>query len=352
MPRALPTPPVPQTAPWVAVESNKRRKLQAPLVSTAESTLGKWAEKAAARVGQVGWHRMVEERRGTSNLTDTVATIPHKAGRLLNFLRKQGAGVPTSTGPWTQAQVDHAASRGAHKSAADYTEFVCEELLDFCAQGYWTVLPLAFVREWLGLRLSPLGVVPQRNRRPRLIVDYSFSGVNQETVRMAPPEAMQFGRALQRVMTNIVHADPRYGPCKLAKIDIADGFYRMWVRIADIVKLGVILPCSHGGPSLVAFPLVLPMGWVESPPYFTVITETACDLANAAVRTGLPAAPHRLETLAAESRPENAQERPYPSDWAAQQASFDHQSMPTAPLAVADVYVDDFLLAAQTKRHQ
>ena len=153
-------------------------------------------------------------------------------------------------------------------------------------------------------------------------------------------------------MTNIVHADPRYGPCKLAKIDIADGFYRMWVRIADIVKLGVILPCSHGGPSLVAFPLVLPMGWVESPPYFTVITETACDLANAAVRTGLPAAPHRLETLAAESRPENAQERPYPSDWAAQQASFDHQSMPTAPLAVADVYVDDFLLAAQTKRHQ
>ena len=28
------------------------------------------------------------------------------------------------------------------------------------------------------------------------------------------------------------------------------------------------------------FPLALPMGWVESPPYFTVFTETAYDTAN------------------------------------------------------------------------
>lgn len=98
-------------------------------------------------------------------------------------------------------------------------------------------------------------------------MDYSFSGLNSETVRLAPPEAMQFGRALQRVLTNVVHADPKFGPCKLAKIDIADGFYHMWVRMSDILKLGVILPCSQGGvPPLVAFPLALPMGWVESPP--------------------------------------------------------------------------------------
>ena len=31
---------------------------------------------------------------------------------------------------------------------------------------------------------------------------------------------------------------------------------------------------------LIAFPLVLPMGYVESPPYFCAITETVCDLAN------------------------------------------------------------------------
>ena len=97
---------------------------------------------------------------------------------------------------------------------------------------------------------------------------------------------MQFGRALQRVLANVVQADPRYGPVFLSKIDIADGFYRVWLRLSDIPKLGVVLPTSPGQPlpPLIAFPLALPMGWVESPPYFTVLTETACDLANTRLR--------------------------------------------------------------------
>jgi hypothetical protein len=294
---------------------------------------------------------MVSEQRGISNLTKTVGSLPHKAARLLKMLRQKGAGVLTSTPPWTQAQIDRAAHRGAHRSAAEYTEFVAEELLEFCEQGYWIVLPLLTVRSWPGVRLSPLGVVPQRNRRPRLIVDYSFSGLNSETVRLAPPEAMQFGRALQRVLTNVVHADPKFGPCKLAKIDIADGFYRMWVRMSDILKLGVILPCSQGGVPLVAFPLALPMGWVESPPYFTIMTETACDLANVAVAQGLPGKPHRLEGEAA-SLPDSLPPASWPDDWAATQIAFDNHGASRGPLAIADVYVDDFLLVAQTKRQQ
>ena len=74
------------------------------------------------------------------------------------------------------------------------------------------------------LRLSPLGVVPQRNRRPRLIVDYTFSGVNDETACLAPAEAMQFGKALHRFLHKLVHADARYGTVYMGKIDIADGF--------------------------------------------------------------------------------------------------------------------------------
>ena len=111
---------------------------------------------------------------------------------------------------------------------------------------------------------------------------------------------MQFGRALQRVLTQIVHADPRFGPPKLAKIDIADGFYRVWLQVRDIPRLGVLLPRSGHAEStpLVAFPLALPMGWVESPPYFTTVTETACDLANAAIRQGGPIRPHRLKGAA------------------------------------------------------
>lgn len=129
--------------------------------------------------------------------------------------------------------------------------------------------------------MSPLGAVHhQRDRQPRLIVDYSFSDVNAETLQLAPPEAMQFGRCLQRVLPRVVHADPAYGPVYLSKINIADGFYRVWLQLANILKLGVIFPTSRGLPPLLAFPLTLPMGWMESPPYFTVLTETACNLAN------------------------------------------------------------------------
>ena len=66
----------------------------------------------------------------------------------------------------------------------------------------------------------------------------------------------------------------------MAKIDIADGFYRVWARVEDIPKLGVALPTAPGTPPLIAFPSALPMGWVESPLYFTTLTETSCDVAN------------------------------------------------------------------------
>lgn len=153
----------------------------------------------------------------------------------------------------------------------------------FCQQGFWVVLPLQVALTLPHLRLSQLGVVPQRNRRPRLIVNYTYSGVNEETARIAPPEAMQFGKALQRILRRLVHANPRYGPVWLAKIDIADGFYRISFRPSHVPRLAVILPTTTTEP-LVALPLALPMGWVESPPYFTAVTETACDLLNSALQ--------------------------------------------------------------------
>lgn len=96
-------------------------------------------------------------------------------------------------------------------------------------------------------------------------MDYTFSGVNTETARLAPSEAMQFGRSLHRVLTKIVYANPVYGPVYLAKIDIADGFYRIGLQPRDVPRLGVILPTTDTRDPLVAFPLALPMGWVESP---------------------------------------------------------------------------------------
>ena len=109
-------------------------------------------------------------------------------------------------------------------------------------KGQWILLPYSLVRDLPNLCLSPLGVVPQCDRRPCIIVDYTFNGINADTIRLALTEAMQFGRALQRILQAILHADPRFGPVYLIKVNIADGFYRVWVNTGDIPKLGVVFP--------------------------------------------------------------------------------------------------------------
>jgi hypothetical protein len=81
---------------------------------------------------------------------------------------------------------------------------------------------------------------------------------------LAPRKAsMQFGPALrQRIFTRIVHADRRYGPVHLAKIDIAaDSFYRVWLQVEDIPKLlGVaLLPSAPGCPPW--WPFLWPYPW-------------------------------------------------------------------------------------------
>ena len=319
----------------------------------AEDTLGKLAAGTACTVRQQGWKKFVQTTRGASNLSDGVSELPHKAARLLEHLRRRGANIITATAPWGVERCDDAMQRGPHQSAHDEREFVFEEIMDFCQQGYWAVLPYSYVRNWTNLRVSPLGVVPQLDRRPRLIVDYSFSGVNDETVQLAPKEAIQFGRALQRVIAKVVHADPRYGPVYMSKIDVADGFYRVWLQIADIPILGVALPTTPGQPPLVAFPLALPMGWVESPPYFTTLTETACDLANTELRGRNSKRPrntvHRLEQVAA-TPPSDTVEVQGKCEATRRDTRRGHrQGRP--PVAAVDVYVDDFLLLAQTE-HQ
>lgn len=212
------------------------------------------------------------------------------------------------------------------------------------------MLPLQVALQLPHLRLSPLGVVPQQDRRPSLIVDYTYSGVNNETVRMAPPEAMHFGKALQRILRHVVHAHPRYRPAWLAKIDIADGFYRIGLQPVHVPRLGVILPTSGGEP-LVALPLALPMGWVESPPYFTAATETACNLLSATLRSGTAQLPqHHLKGLAATPVPTDS---PTSGEWAPRLADpCSTMPCPSSLVAYADVYVDDFVLTAQTQRNR
>jgi hypothetical protein len=155
--------------------------------------------------------------------------------------------------------------RGPHQSALEFRDFLVSEFVDMIRKKQWCLLPFASVAHLPSLRLSPLGVVPQRDRRPRTIVDYSFFGVNSESANLAPGTAMQFGKALPRLLARMFHADARHGPVFMSKVDIADGFYRIGLAPSAIPTLGVLFPDIADHPKLVAFPFVLPMGWAQLP---------------------------------------------------------------------------------------
>jgi hypothetical protein len=274
------------------------------LLSDAQVTeLGECVRRDVCLLQDLGWEEFIRQRHGRSDLSSQVNTIQYPARSHLRHLRRHGSCVPMSTPPWTAAQLAKTLARGPHKSAVDYAEFLGQELVEFVLKGQWVVLPYQVVqslpcRVRRQLRISPMGGVPQQERRPRVIVDYSFSNVNQDTVKLAPRVAMQFGKALERILRHVVEANPVHGPVYLIKIDISDGFYRIWLNSSNIPTLAVSLPPLHGNKTLIALPLVLPMGWTESPPYFTVATETVADLANQCLRNYWHPPPHRLEQQA------------------------------------------------------
>ena len=156
---------------------------------------------------------------------------------------------------------------------------------------------------------------------------------------------LQCGRALHRVIQAIVQANPCYGPIYISKIDISDGFYRVHVRPADIPKLAVLLPTAPHEAPLVGLPNSLPMGWKESPPYFSAATETVADLANAAIASNLPQPPHRLDAVA-ETPPTPELPISAPTPVVANRHTPGHQTRTgfrQQPLAYWDIYVDDFV---------
>jgi hypothetical protein len=238
-----------------------------------------------------------QKKQGRGNLA-TLENITHPAKRLLRHIGVRGAPVVIQTAPWTAARKNAAVSRGLHKSAHEFQEFLREEMADMVEKAIWAVFPYHKVKHLKNLRVSSIGIVPQHERRPRPIVDYTFSNVNSKTLKLAPREVMQFGRALERIITRVVRADPRFGPVKFIKIDLADGFYRVHVRAEDIPKLGIAFPSLIGEEALIAFPLALPMGWTESPPYFCAVTETIANVANRRILKWRHPCPHKLDRLA------------------------------------------------------
>lgn len=321
---------------------------QQKLADVRSDRLGEYVTAHTGMFMGLSWREFVQAVRGRGDLRVTEeARSSHPAGDLLLQFEKNGVPVVLSSAPWSQQLKDERSKRGSHKSCQDNMDFLREEILDYVEKGFWLLLPYRVLRHMKELRLSPLGIVPQRGRRPRLIVDYSFYGVNSDTLRLTPSEAMQFGRALERILYYIRKSNPRFGPVYLGKVDLADGFYRLRLTDSSILKLAVAFPQYPGEEQMVALPLSIPMGWVESPPAFCAATETVADLANHH-RPEAAWPEHQLEEAAC-TRPEDEEDELDERNW----TTVESRRIPPVitpfrkPVKFNDVYVDDFLLGFQ-----
>lgn len=335
------------------VDSTPAKRPAVAVEQPVPQELGELIRQDVELLSRVGWRSFVKLKRGQGDFA-SLDNVDHPARRLLLHYKHRGAPVKFSSAPWTRTQVNDAVKRGPHRSCTEYIDFLEEEFVDMIQKGQWVILPASVAKKLPGLRISPPGVVPQRGRRPRWICDYTWSGVNQDTVPLAAMEAMQFGHALERILREILLANAAHGHVYMTKTDLSDGFYRVGVEPDDVPKLGVIFPSRPGQVEpLIALPLVLPMGWKNSPPIFSTATETIADIAN--MRLSNPKyhpKRHHLDDMAAAvtlpDAPTASSHQPNVSVAVPVPTSSDPCLPSTGPpLQYNDIFVDDFISLAQ-----
>ena len=143
-----------------------------PLETALGDNLGEYVKRDKELLKVKGWNRLVQEHRGRGDFLEL--NINHPAQELLKKYKSQGVPVKCHTQVWTKGMLDRAIRRGTHKLCYNYMDFLEVEFKDMISKGQWMVLSYKAVKGFKGLRLSPPGMVPQRERRPRWIVDYSW----------------------------------------------------------------------------------------------------------------------------------------------------------------------------------
>ena len=254
--------------------------------------LGEYAWQAAWCLKLGSWRHLVATHWGHPNIPSSVGQLPHRPAHFLGHLHSMGHPIILQSAPWPTAKLNAVVTQRPHPPVCENTIFLWEEMLEMCQWGQWVVLPYSVVRACKGLHISLPGIIPQWDRHPQTIIDYTWLGINADTIGMAPPESMQFGHTFWCLLHAIYFANPHWGPVHLLKANITDGFYQVWIATDDVQKLGLILPGGDPANPDITFLLALPMGWVKSPPAFCAITKTTADLANAVITTSTNPSPH------------------------------------------------------------
>ena len=289
--------------PGVPLPSAKRYKERPSII---QDQLGMCVNKFSALLAQATtWQEFVSLARGEPLFSEKLDSLPHPARDMLVEMRDEGVPVQLQGPKWTKADRAKVVAKGASKTAQEFAGFVRGEFADFGKKGFWAVLPykdlekLEFPDLDLGhWRLSDCFCVEQRERRPRFITNLSSGevSVNDDTIPYAPNETMQFGGTFNRICHCVRHANPKFGPVRIMKNDVSDGYCRVILEAKSLLGASVLLPEYDDEDQLVAIPLSLTMGWTESPRSFCAVTETIADIANHQMKRHY-APPHRLERV-------------------------------------------------------
>ena len=138
--------------------------LRPPATVEVSAELGTYVTRDVKLLKEMGWKSFVSRcQRGDFA---EVTKLPHPASRLLQHYKIHGAPVKLTTNPWKRHTIELALAQGLHRSCMEHIDFLHEEFIDMINKQQWVVLPYSEAKHLPGLRLSPPGVVPQRDRRP------------------------------------------------------------------------------------------------------------------------------------------------------------------------------------------
>ena len=125
-------------------------------------------------VSRGSWSDLFHRVKGQSNFSARLNQLKHKAKPFLLRYTQKGGPVLLHTKPWSLEQKDLAMTRGNHPSTQAFAEFIQSEMTDMRRKGMFIVLPYDSISHLPALWLSPLECVPQQERRPRIINNYTF----------------------------------------------------------------------------------------------------------------------------------------------------------------------------------
>jgi hypothetical protein len=240
-------------------------------------------------------------------------SLTHPAKSLLH--KYSTIGCPVDCGKdWSIDHIHNSILHGPHKSAQskEAIQSIHDETLLKIKQGFAKIIKFKDIKRDMpkNLKISPVACIPHKSKSFRVILDLSFNlkigkkiypSVNENTIKLAPPEAMvQLGNCIRRMISTLESNYNMDQPYKFCKLDIKDGFWRLVVHEADAWKFCYVLPSinkkiTNIDEAQLVVPKSLQMGWCESPPFFCASSETARDTIAHLIQTkeSLPA--HKFE---------------------------------------------------------